>query len=505
MPNSRPSITPKPAGSIVHDNTTGQLVKRNREIAEVRDQMDKSQKQLATGQARNKVLLEEASELDSEIYRQCDRCAKSEERCALLEDEARLRDEEQAQQHAKHEAADANAENKVERIDSELKDAEAKANEEQRLAELAAVELAGFRASLEVEEEALEKARQAREEFNRPRESAGPAAAAAMAAEAQRKALQSQCDAQKAEEATLRQRAKELEAERSKQKESRIELVRRLQEADAKGSDHAGRLQELEAAVAAKGGDASAIVAEVHAEARAAATALGGDAPRPSIQRRDSQQLEVFKKASDLQKVQEKRKSLELNAGTLREQGDQDAQNLQAALDDARSQLQRTLREAANSNALEVSKLESEVQKERQTSALEAVTEQHCIERIDELKRATRDTQSRSELATESRRQQQLAEAARCTTLSSELVSVRAEMGAAEGRLTASTRRAAEAEVRRAKAEAEGHRRVAKVRGMIEKLWSEIRSQAELSEAGMSRQTSPSEPLRIPGVPARWR
>lgn len=497
MPDSRPgSIVPR-AGSIVHDSTTGQLVKRNREIAEVRDQLDKMNKRLSAGQARNKVLLEESSELDSEVFRQCDRCAISEQSTAELFDESVVRNEEQCEQEAKHTEALSNVRDKAEVKEAELRLGEAEATEEQRLADLAAAELAGLRATLDLEEADLAEARRGREEYTRPRGSPGPSQSATMAAEAEREVIDAQCDFEKATENCSRQRVTELEAEVSAESRRREELRRKLQQADAQPGGSSERLRDLEAAVAANGGNAAAILAEVRAQS---------DSESVAAERRPSKLVgdDVVRVRSnsivlkeEVTKVQERRRSLQLDSDTLQEKADQDSDALQLALDGARTQLQRSLREAASRNSLEVSKLEAEVQRERQSAALEALAEEHAAERIVELKRARSEALSRSERAAESRKQSQLAEAARCSTLTKELSSVRTEMGAAEGRLAASSRRAAEADARRIKVEAEGRQRVAKVRGMIEKLWSEINSQASALQ-----ENRPSS-LHVPAVNRR--
>jgi len=198
----------------------------------------------------------------------------------------------------------------------------------------------------------------------------------------------------------------------------------------------------------------------------------------------------------DLRKVQEKRASLEVDTTNLREKADEDSNNLQCALDDARSQLMKNVREASSRNAAEVSKLEAELQYERQNAAMAVLDEQHCSERIADLQRLRAESKERTGAAAENRRQQQLAEAARCSMLSNELSSVRAEMSAAEGRLAASSRRVAEADVRAAKAESEGSRRASKVRGMIEEVWREIRSQAAMADVDRSS----SHHLLLPGM-----
>jgi len=310
-----------------------------------------------------------------------------------------------------------------------------------------------------------------------------------MAAAAKREALNAQCEMERAEQLSSRQLVHDLESQIAETSRQRDILQQKLNEADRNVAD-AARLKDLEAAVAAKGGDVASLLAELRSEATASVSSQ-----RPVVGRKLSRDVDgdlLKEKTLELQRVQEQQKSLQ----SIMDQDDEDSDALQKALDDARYQLQNSLRELANKNALEVSKLEAELQAERQRVALEAVTEQHCEERISDLKSAVVDAQSRSEMAVENRRQQDLTEASRCSALTSELATVRTEMSAAENRLTASTRRAAEAEVRRAKAEADASRRIAKLRGMIEQIWTQLRDQAALVDV----QVAAVPPLISAGV-----
>jgi len=180
----------------------------------------------------------------------------------------------------------------------------------------------------------------------------------------------------------------------------------------------------------------------------------------------------------EVEKAQERRNSLQLNAKSLRENAEQDSVSLQSQLDDARSQLQKNIHDVANKQAAEVSNLEDQVQQERQKGALAELSEQQCAARILELQQTRIDIACRGQMAAESRRQHQLAEAARCQSLNDELASRQREKASAEARLKDVSHRAAEASARRAKLQAEGELKLKKVRNLIEELWSEVRKQS---------------------------
>merc|ERR1712151_1000464 len=114
------------------------------------------------------------------------------------------------------------------------------------------------------------------------------------------------------------------------------------------------------------------------------------------------------------------------------------------------------IHEVGNKQAVEASRLEDEVQQERQKIALEELTEQQCAARVAELQQIRIDIACRGQMAADSRRQQTLAEVARCQSLKEELTTKQRDNASADARLKDTSHRAAAANARRVKVQAEG-------------------------------------------------
>merc|ERR1719444_638303 len=134
---------------------------------------------------------------------------------AEVEGRLRLEEEAQCEQEAKHAEALATVREKVEAVEQRLRAGEAELSEETLTAGLVAMESAGLRETLRVEEVSVADARRSREEYvsSQTRGSMGPSQLARQTAEAERQAIDARCDVARSEERTARQKATELQAE----------------------------------------------------------------------------------------------------------------------------------------------------------------------------------------------------------------------------------------------------------------------------------------------------
>lgn len=429
------------------------LVKRNREIAEVREQLIKADADLDVVQAENSQLLEEVSVLDSELFNEGQRAGSAEQRLAELWDGARRADSELAQQQAAHVAAVAALKVEAAEQTDRLGVASSETEAERRRADGLDAELARLRARLEAEEASLSAFRAEREEKLRAAGAAarqklmgasGSAAAEEVAeADTRREALDS-------EERDARRDAQELEAQLTAARARREDLNQSLRRAVADHAADGPRLQGLEAELQARGGRLDEL--------------LAGAAPASAANSAEELRAE-------LREAKEQRESLEAQLSRARNSSGQSTIRLQGQLDAARGELQASLREASDAHHSQVYQLEQEIQAERQRGLDDSLAERAAAEQ------ARRLLEERARIAEERGADllRAQADSGRCAALEEELLRLRSEVRRSEATFASTEDHASRDERRRREAQAEGDRRVAKVRAMIEELWGALR------------------------------
>lgn len=449
------------------DLSATQLLRRNREIIEVRDELHRADKQLNAIQAHNAVLLEESAELDSQIFGICGQAAAAEQRTADLWDVARRSKEELVGQQAARRATTVSRAREVESHEEALKRAESEAVLERRRAEEMNVEFPRSQERLETEEASLAL-------VHRSLEDSGAASsvvraeeatlAAAGAAEAELESINMRRHMENEEIVGLRRKTDTMEAELSAERERRSRLSHELRETAAEQVSDPSRHQALEVAIAnckSKGAVATGIAASLPSAGR------GGFSDDVTAELRE-----------ELRTMEEQEKVHLSSLERTRGNATQAAMGLQGALNDARAELQRSLRDAAQTHSTEVGRLEDEVQVERQRGAGEDREAQRCLGRAG----ALRDTRLRllgqRESTLTHARADALAEAKRCAQLSEDLKRVRGEVVDEENRSLDASQCIKMAEQRKAQAQMEGEQRAANVRVMIEDLWRRIKVSA---------------------------
>merc|ERR1712217_979520 len=135
----------------------------------------------------------------------------------------------------------------------------------------------------------------------------------------------------------------------------------------------------------------------------------------------------------ELQASEDHCASLRLAVDHERKKDDQASERLRSELDDARNDLQRSLKEAADAHGSEVSRYEDEVARERQRGLDEAYAEHLCAEHILQLK----DTRSRMQEEHSTAMKQSQVGVGRSAMLSDEVRRVREEVWTAQQRLAA--------------------------------------------------------------------
>lgn len=424
------------------------LVKRNREIAEVREGLVKADQVLGVVRARNSKILEEISALDSDVSEHCARAAISEQHLAELFYVARDRSCEAAQQQVAHVAAVAALRAEAAQNSERLRPFEVQAEAEWRRAEGLEAEIERLNARLGAEEAALSLLKRTHADHL----SVGSSAvlSATRDSDHQLQAISAQIATHVSEAVGAKRRCEELESELSSERQHREDIGLSLRKAIAEQTGDVAKLQALESAVVAQGGDPQATIG------RAAVGGAIGNIPS-----------EVEELRRQLQVSEDQRENLRLSLARSREHDRQMAARLQAQLDAARTELQRSLQQASEAHTSQVGQLEQEIQTERQRGVDEALAEQMCTERVLQLKEK-RD-RIRGERA--STVGQIHAGDSRATVLEEELRRVRGEVKNAELRSATFQERGERADRRRREVQAEGEMRSTKIRGMIEELW----------------------------------
>jgi len=262
------------------------MVKRNREIAEVREQLLKADQQLDVVQARNHSLLEESSELDSELARNYyARGAVCEQQLAELFELSEHRVSEIAAQQARRDAATSGLRAEAAEQRARLATAETGAENERCRAEGLEAEMRRLRARLEAEEGGLAELRKRREEQGRAAaDQSGAILNASRQFDDELQAMQARQAAQSDEFSAAKLRFQTVEAQLAEERRRREDLNHALRKAVSEQVGDPGQLMALEAAVEAQGGSPAAVLARVRAAAEEASSGI--EAPAAAAARR---------------------------------------------------------------------------------------------------------------------------------------------------------------------------------------------------------------------------
>lgn len=448
------------------------LVKRNREIAEIRDESVRTEEELESLQVQNKDLLEFTSNLDSEVVRQSARAAAAEAQAAELEAVLRDHEEELSAQQNTHSAAASVLHRQVEAWESEVRQAESERIAEEQRAEQLIAGLGSLRNEVDAENSTIDDLRRSREEFSRA--SSDPAGVVP-GLDADLLALDRRAATARSESVASKSRIEAIQAELSAEQGRRDELGRSLRKAVGEQASVPARLQALEGQLAARGGDPATIIAAFRA-------ATDGDvALRPSV----GDDAEAVAKAEQLRKelnsVEETCQELRTSLERKREKKAQEDNKMQDELDRTRGDLQKHLQKTVSASNAEVQYLENEVASSETHSMNEALAEQACSQKVARLR------EERSEMIAEqdSAHTKSKADAGRCGQLSEECRDARGQMEDAEQQIAVFLARVTEDEAEKRKVQAEGDARARKVRGMIEDLWRGIREQASRADVAV--------------------
>merc|ERR1719221_292525 len=163
-----------------------------------------------------------------------------------------------------------------------------------------------------------------------------------------------------------------MESELTSEKQRREEVNIALRQATTDQAGDWAKLQALESAVAAQGGDPREILSRAEA---AAAEQVGLHSSA------EVEELRRLLKASKEQCDQ-----LQSSLTCSREGNAETTTRLQAQLDGARTELQGSLQRASEAHTSQVAQFEQEIQAERQRGVEEALSERMCMERMVQLK-----------------------------------------------------------------------------------------------------------------------
>lgn len=310
------------------------LVRRNREIAEVREDLQSAEKKLETLQVKNQSLLEQRSLLDSEISGHSNRAAAAEMKLAELFDQEHPLAEQLAEQKEEHrramEGLERSQARRQELLDEVKRDQQ---KSEERSSGLEA-ELRKLQAELDEETALRESVRRQRDTLRHPTAIAGGANPAVQKEIDQLATV----DLRPGEEANF----------------GRSQVVASPQDAE-----DPAKTQPLEATVGQLGGDAAA--------SDGGSNTAEDDEVRLALMHRE------------LGESQEQIRILRARMENEQMRDTQKAERLQRELDDARQQLSASLHDAneAHQNQVKLLELEEEVQAEReQERALEQQSEE---------------------------------------------------------------------------------------------------------------------------------
>jgi len=438
------------------------LWKRNREIAEVRDEVQKAEKRLDELQAKNQGLLEETAKLDTEVSRHSTRAAASEMRVAQFMDAARSREQRAAEQKAAQDDAMA------------AFDLEAKAHSDER--ERLEAELSSYRTRMEELTSDLERHRSCQEAWDddlvavrkmredlrgKGQEESGAVLEAKRALEQRLQDLESECKAEADAEDVARSRCAAFEEENQVERSRCDTLNQSLREAVSEQAESKVRVQRLEASLAERGGDPASVLAG----------ARGGSAGGGAS---DAEVKYMEQLRSELRTAEEQCEGSKASIQRSRANTKEATDRLQLKLDIARDDLQRSLKLAAETHGATVANMESEVQAQKQLVASEVRSEMACAEAIARLTDKRKRLRAQQGEASANAG----AQAGQCEEAQAKMRQVRASIALAEDRTAAMVRQTEQAEAKRKEVERDSADRIAKGRLKLQELWKALRVQS---------------------------
>eukprot|EP00930_Biecheleria_cincta_P076315 TRINITY_DN63515_c0_g1_i1.p1 TRINITY_DN63515_c0_g1~~TRINITY_DN63515_c0_g1_i1.p1 ORF type:complete len:447 (-),score=126.70 TRINITY_DN63515_c0_g1_i1:139-1479(-) len=436
------------------DNRPSLLLKANREIAEVRDTLTKGGTRLEDLQLENANLLEVSSVLDSEATRQSGHTALAEQQLAELfykQQDGKLELEEQ---QASRTRLLGDLRTEINERQQALRDAQAVARKEDERRHKLLDELSNLQNQLKEEDAYLATCKSQ----IRTCTLASPSFSAAFLAS--EKAIAGELEANtklaashQAEAAASRQRTTSLTAELAAEQTQREALGNQLERVRSALAQSKAKLAGLEADVEARGGDAK------HVLSKSAGMAARGEKSAPD--RSASLQAELLNSEQQCRSVEQSLKE-------VNDRNAKDVSRLQSALEDARNDLQRSMREAADAHNQQVANLESEVQAERQRANLEAIGEDTNRERVKRLQ----DNLSR--LRNQELEGPQPPRGGQHGDLQEEIRLAKLRMLEAEKQRQVLRETLLRAEQQHRDAKASGEQQAMQVRSMIEHLWHSI-------------------------------
>eukprot|EP00927_Polykrikos_kofoidii_P072212 TRINITY_DN68356_c0_g1_i1.p1 TRINITY_DN68356_c0_g1~~TRINITY_DN68356_c0_g1_i1.p1 ORF type:complete len:489 (-),score=100.99 TRINITY_DN68356_c0_g1_i1:83-1549(-) len=446
----------------------GILIKRNREIAETRDELVKAQQRLNAVQVKNQVLLEENSEVDSEVFAHSSRAAKSEERLAELFDSSTIHQEELAQAEAAHARSVAGLTRKISVHIEAREGAEMEIAERRRRVGGLGAELDKLRGLAKEHSGNILQAREALQDGNRTKAlESNVESVVARDLERRLEGIHEERAAHDAMEAVARVRVNELEIERKEESRRVEELSMRLRETVEEQRKDTARIQQAEAVYVKKGGDASAVLAA--AKAAASANGATGNEARSVRARRDGHLR------AELAKTEEQNAALRATLQSTLSSYNEEVIRVQGKLDRARDDLRKNLQEAAVAQGAGASKLEEEIEVEKGYHVSEDALHRALLERMETL------TEARS--AAEEWRHEAVTgkacDVGRCRSLAAELDELRSETEEMESGVVVSQEAIAESEFRTQSEQAEGAVRIAKLREALDELRRALMEQAK--------------------------
>jgi len=450
------------------ESTSTLLLKRNREIAEVREELVKLESKLDGAQAKNHTLLEETSVLNTTVAQQSARAAVFESQLADLFEQRRETETEFAKQQAAHIAVVARLSGEVAAHKESLEYDEADSEAKRKSMESLDLDLSELREQLELEDHTLTQLRNGLQEQGLIGDS--PHLDATMrAVDDEIEAMRARHRGEQDDAASAKQEHAALEAEITTERCLRDEVSDALRKAVLEQARDPAHFTATKAMLEARGGDPAAALDRFHQ--------AGGAIETSSDALDRTTQL-----TSELQASEDQCKALQHSLDTTLDHDKQAQVKLNSQLDEARNELQYSLRAVANAHSSEVNKLESEVQAERQCVADEEVAQRMCADQVvqlKELRSKVLDEQSSAFVRTS-------AGAGRCAALVEELLRVQGEVESTGKRCSTLRERLSEAEQQGRDAKANGVMRARKVRGMIETLWEDLRHTRVGAEGGFS-------------------
>eukprot|EP00928_Gymnodinium_smaydae_P054440 TRINITY_DN38204_c0_g1_i1.p1 TRINITY_DN38204_c0_g1~~TRINITY_DN38204_c0_g1_i1.p1 ORF type:complete len:524 (-),score=69.42 TRINITY_DN38204_c0_g1_i1:199-1770(-) len=431
------------------------LMARNREMTELRDELLRTQQRLDEMQAKNKSLLEESSELDSEVFAQNNRAASSEQALAQLFSDSQCLEQSQIAVAAEHSERMNSMRDELEVRVSRREAMSAEAAAQRERAARSDSELETLQSLIREEESVVEELRTAALEVTRAHDAESPGVGLSTEASARHlDELNSKANAHRSEAVSARDLHSRLECEHEAERERHDALTGKRSKIAAALADRHARARRLESTLQARG--CTQNLDTTHASVEAI------------LERARIVQSEYSTCESQIQSLHE---TLTKSKGA----GTDSVNRLQEKLDKAREDLQASLRDVSAAHSDSVVKLEDEIHAERQRASEEASAERSNHEMVASLRTQKTAAQLRQDAALSGTS----TDVGRRGTIETNLRDVRNATSSAEQRTERAAARAAELASRKFMMEREGEARIARLRALLEELWAALAASAQ--------------------------